>query len=276
MCELPKHGAQGEPSSTGISQHDQIHSDRSSTEISNDTSSGRIQGRTSVSDNKKPNPSTSPPQTGLGASHQPIERLANQLRKQSLKQPEGSVAVPDAPTAFSHQLQLHDDILKMLGNPNDTTMDMGIENGHESQKKLTVARGQNRMARKKITSDHILDMISSEFQCTIRPSPSCSSQTTPDHSLFHSGADLRTSPIEVDTDYDEDQDDFSWLESVISLRSSSTPSGVTKRFGLCFRTSADAACRGKNLVRSLPRMRRREKHSRAHPGAAGETSKGSC
>lgn len=276
MCELPKHGAQGEPSSTGISQHDHIQSDRFSTKTSNDASIDQTQDRTSVPSDEKSKPSTSPPRTRQGAPNRPIEYLANQLRKQSLKQPEGSVAVPDATTAFSHQSLKDDDILRSLGNSNDTTMDLDVEDEDEPLKKFTIARSRSRPARKKITSDHILDMISSQFQCTIRPSPSCSNHIVPDPNpptLFQSFHDLHANPIEVDKDYDENQDDFSWLESVVSLRSSISPSGVTKRFGLRFRSSADAACRDNNLVRSFPRMRRREKFSRAHSGTAGEASK---
>lgn len=281
MCELPKHGAREEPSSTGISRHDHIQSDRSSTKISNDTSIDQIQDRTFVPSDEESKSSTGPPRSRQSASPRPIEYLANQLRNQSLKQPEGSVAVSGATTTFSHQSPSGDGMLRTLGNSNDTTMNLDVEDEDEPQKYFTVPRSRSRPARKKITSDHILDMISSEFQCTIRPSPSCSNHTVPDPNhpnpptVFHSFADLHANPIEVDEGYVENQDDFSWLESVVSLRSSRSPSGVTKRFGLRFRSSADAACRDNNLVHSLPRMRRREKSSRAHSSSAGETSKGS-
>ncbi|RGP68123.1 hypothetical protein FLONG3_8297 [Fusarium longipes] len=70
--------------------------------------------------------------------------------------------------------------------------------------------------------------------------------------------------FEVDEGYCEDDDDFSWLPSVMSLRAASTPDGVKKRYDLAYRRSVDAASRCRNTIHSVPRMRRRDKKRSKH------------
>jgi hypothetical protein len=82
--------------------------------------------------------------------------------------------------------------------------------------------------------------------------------------------------FEVDEGYCEDDDDFSWLPSVASLRAASTPDGVKKRYDLGYRRSVDAASRCRNTIHSVPRMRRRDKkrskHSQSIAGSLGPRS----
>ncbi|KAH7149314.1 hypothetical protein B0J13DRAFT_621196 [Dactylonectria estremocensis] len=87
--------------------------------------------------------------------------------------------------------------------------------------------------------------------------------------LSRSDSDLICPELEVDEGYCEDEDDFSWLESIVSLRNSSSndtnsPSaaGIKKRYGLRYRSSSEAATRCSNAVHSIPRMRRRDKKRR--------------
>ncbi|KAK6720464.1 hypothetical protein SNK05_003569 [Fusarium graminearum] len=70
--------------------------------------------------------------------------------------------------------------------------------------------------------------------------------------------------FEVDEGYCENDDDFSWLPSVASLRAASTPDGVKKRYELGYRRSIDAATRCRNTIHSAPRMRRRDKKKSKH------------
>ncbi|KAM0415038.1 hypothetical protein ACHAPD_006223 [Fusarium lateritium] len=74
--------------------------------------------------------------------------------------------------------------------------------------------------------------------------------------------------FEVDEGYCEDDDDFSWLPSVASLRAASTPDGVKKRYDLGYRRSVDAASRCRNTIHSVPRMRRRDKKRSKHSQSA--------
>ncbi|KAM0552543.1 hypothetical protein ACHAPJ_007871 [Fusarium lateritium] len=79
--------------------------------------------------------------------------------------------------------------------------------------------------------------------------------------------------FEVDEGYCEDDDDFSWLQPPLSLRSAGTPDGIRKRYELGFRRSADAASRCRNTIHSVPRMRRRDKKKGRHAQPTGSSSK---
>jgi hypothetical protein len=77
--------------------------------------------------------------------------------------------------------------------------------------------------------------------------------------------------FEVDEGYCEDDDDFSWLPSVLSLRAASTPDGIKKRYDLGYRRSVDAASRCRNTIHSVPRMRRRDKKRSKHSQSAASS-----
>ncbi|KAF4991204.1 hypothetical protein FGRMN_7966 [Fusarium graminum] len=70
--------------------------------------------------------------------------------------------------------------------------------------------------------------------------------------------------FEVDEGYCEDDDDFSWLPSLMTRRAAGATDGVKKRYDLGYRRSADAASRCRNTIHSAPRMRRRDKKQSRH------------
>ncbi|KAF5655265.1 hypothetical protein FHETE_11204 [Fusarium heterosporum] len=70
--------------------------------------------------------------------------------------------------------------------------------------------------------------------------------------------------FEVDEGYCEDDDDFSWLPSLVTRRAAGATDGVKKRYDLGYRRSADAASRCRNTIHSAPRMRRRDKKQSRH------------
>ncbi|KAI1053845.1 hypothetical protein LB507_007170 [Fusarium sp. FIESC RH6] len=80
--------------------------------------------------------------------------------------------------------------------------------------------------------------------------------------------------FEVDEGYCEDEDDFSWLPSVGSLRAASTPDGIKKRYDLGYRRSVDAASRCRNTIHSVPRMRRRDKKRSKHSQSGASSIRG--
>lgn len=73
---------------------------------------------------------------------------------------------------------------------------------------------------------------------------------------------LMCTNIEADEGYCEEEDDFAWVDSVVSMTSPTATGGYQRRFGLEYRTSREAAKRCKNSIHSVPRMRRRDKKRR--------------
>lgn len=77
--------------------------------------------------------------------------------------------------------------------------------------------------------------------------------------------DVDCMELEVDEAYlsgakpEEDKEELSLLENMLSLRRAGTPGGIRKLGLLQYRGSADAALRCANVVRSRPRMRKRRK-----------------
>lgn len=254
------HGARGEASSTGETPNNPPG--RGSTRALDDCPKDRPNPRTRISVSNEP---ISPPHSPRPHSHlQPIEFLVNQLRKQSLKQQAEAAAERSEPAAaLSPQSLPDDDFPSLPADHNDMSMD--IDACHEETRRLMRSSGQGRLASASL--DKILDMISSGDQCNIHPSPGSSTPliADPDPELFYpsvSDHDLDDlPPLEVDEGFC-DEDDMSWLDSCVSLRTASGPGGVTKHYGLRYRTSAEVASRCSNLVHNIPRMRRRDKTTR--------------
>ncbi|KAF5017548.1 hypothetical protein F66182_10510 [Fusarium sp. NRRL 66182] len=76
---------------------------------------------------------------------------------------------------------------------------------------------------------------------------------------------ITTGALEVDEGYCEDEENLSWLQAPVSLRSAGMPDGIKKRYDLGYRRSADAASRCRNTIHSVPRMRRRDKKKSRQP-----------
>ena len=267
MCESLEHGGPGEPSSTGTSQHDQ--SDRYSTQTSNDTFLNETGDGKPIAVDEKLASSPSTSSVGSGESRQTVDLLAYQLRKQSLKQPNGSVAAPETETVMSPPSLPDDDILRFLSDQDDTAMEVDTEETFWTQPTTKSTRTRNRPV-KRMTSENILTMIASRSQCTVRP-PSFPIAADPNPTPLCPSPERRKSPIEVDEGCDEDRDDLSWLEFCASLKTAGAPSGISKQVGLRYKSSADIASRCNNLVHSIPRMRRRKQKKRLDADHAGQS-----
>lgn len=101
----------------------------------------------------------------------------------------------------------------------------------------------------------VADMISTGEQCNVySATPSSPSVMGPDDKM-----EMELTALEVDEAYVADADDLSWMEAMVSMRRASGPSGIRKNGPLRYRTSADMAMRCANVVRSVPRMRKRRK-----------------
>ncbi|KAJ2901242.1 hypothetical protein MKZ38_002106 [Zalerion maritima] len=123
--------------------------------------------------------------------------------------------------------------------------------------------------------NRLLSMIQTETQCHVHdpllatptsiamPPPSLPSVDEMDIEASDNPLELACTMLEVDDD--ADNDDMSWMESIVTLRRAANPGGVRKH-GLRYRASHEAAIRCSNLVKSVPRMRRRkDKHrSKCH------------
>ncbi|KAF7532292.1 hypothetical protein G7Z17_g13657 [Cylindrodendrum hubeiense] len=199
-------------------------------------------------------------------------RLRNQsLMQQSLKsisdQPSPSAAL--SPTSIadddfspSRDLSCHSDPMAM--EIDDAEDDLVVP--------IIPNRNERRAYRKGLG---IMVPTPSGFSSIIQPSPTAINSAAASNSqakstgptLYGPALDLVCPELEVDEGYCEDEDDFTWLESSVSLRDVSpndisSPSGIKKRYGLRYRSSSEAATRCSNAVHSVPRMRRRDKKRR--------------
>ena len=101
----------------------------------------------------------------------------------------------------------------------------------------------------------VADMISTGDQCNVySTTPSSPTVMEPDNKT-----EMELTALEVDEAYVADGDDMSWMETLVSMRRASGPGGIRKHGQLRYRTSADMALRCANVVRSVPRMRKRRK-----------------
>ncbi|KAJ4265611.1 hypothetical protein NW762_004905 [Fusarium torreyae] len=213
-------------------------------------------------------PPNSPPTPCCGFEpfkHQSMDVLASQLGNSSLDhyQYNSSLSSASLPAAALSPVSLPDDecvnVQSLLGQQDSGSMELDAEDDNSAAPK-------NRQ-----------DSPSSSSKALVPPSTTIIDPAA----LLEaptpvSGTIYRPSPnggFEVDEGYCEDDDDFSWLQPPVSLRSAGTPDGIRKRYELGFRRSADAASRCRNTIHSVPRMRRRDKKKSRHAQSAGGSSK---
>lgn len=205
---------------------------------------------------------------------QPMDMLASQLRKQSLEQyhcgpntrfpqpPVAALPLPSLPDANFVTAQW---AIRQRGS---VSMDIDVEDAAAGPTSTTRAEGQEGFIFRSSRAQDSSTVISSLVQTspiTVNPAAYLEAQTHGSRTIYGPGFDDDSPSLEVDEGYCEAEDDFSWLESAVSLRSAGMTSGITKRYGLRYRTSAEAASRCSNAIHSLPRMRRRDKRRRRQP-----------
>ncbi|KAK3370202.1 hypothetical protein B0H63DRAFT_310587 [Podospora didyma] len=119
----------------------------------------------------------------------------------------------------------------------------------------------------------LASMISTGTQCNVRSAPQ-PGPTLPTRLTTSSVVEERIPSwdLEVDEAYangtaDVDEEERVFTESIMSLRRAAGPGGIRKNMvagiPLRYRLSTEAALRCPNVVRSRPRMRRRDKDSRS-------------
>ncbi|KAJ9156519.1 hypothetical protein NKR23_g1285 [Pleurostoma richardsiae] len=120
------------------------------------------------------------------------------------------------------------------------------------------AQFNNNPVNVKAVHSLVEDMIATGNQCNVYSTTPVTPQAAePDNA---DRMDLESDTLEVDdANCEEGLVDDSALENLVSLRHASMPNGIRKHGPLRFRTSADIALRCPNVVRSVPRMRRRRK-----------------
>ncbi|KAK7415367.1 hypothetical protein QQX98_005906 [Neonectria punicea] len=200
--------------------------------------------------------------------------LAHRLRNQSItRQSPGFTSSHHNPSAALSPASLPDD--NEFLNSMAMDIDEEIDRTEDDTTEPTIPnRNQHRTSRKGLGIT-VPTPPSGLENGVIQPSPSATDPAaviraqaeSSGPTLYGPEYDLVCPELEVDEGYCEEEDDFSWLESVVSLRdvsslNSATPEGIKKRYGLRYRTSTEAATRCTNAVHSVPRMRRRDKKRR--------------
>ncbi|KAM6528509.1 hypothetical protein FALCPG4_009487 [Fusarium falciforme] len=223
-------------------------------------------------------PPSSPPSASCHAFQptraQPMDMLASQLRKQSLEQyhsgPNAGFSQP--PVAALSPSSLPDDdfvnVQSAIRQRGSVSMDVDVEDASVAATSTTRAEGQEDFIFPSSRAQDSSSIISSMVHTSpIAVNPTAYLEARNHGSRTTYGPDFNdySGSLEVDEGYCEEEDDFSWLESAVSLRSAGIPTGITKRYGLRYRTSAEAASRCSNAIHSLPRMRRRDKRRKRQP-----------
>ncbi|KAJ4313742.1 hypothetical protein N0V84_009254 [Fusarium piperis] len=203
--------------------------------------------------------------------HQPVDMLTSQLRKQSLEQYHCGLN-----TGFSQPLvaalspsSLPDDAFVIaqsaIRQRGSVSMDIDVEDAAVPPTSTTRAEGQEGFifpSSRAQDSSPVISSMAHASPIAINPVTYLDAQNRGSRTIYGPDFDDYPRSLEVDEGYCEEEDDFSWLESAVSLRSAGIPAGITKRYGLRYRTSAEAASRCSNAIHSLPRMRRRDKRRR--------------
>ncbi|KAM5372036.1 hypothetical protein ACJZ2D_007792 [Fusarium nematophilum] len=243
----------------------------------------------------RPDPSTSiispisPPSSPPTPYHafqplRPVDVLASQLRKYSLEHYRqydstlGASPTSQQSAALSPASLPDDDFVNVQslvsghGSPSadiDIDVDMGANDdlvGPEKSAHLEIQGASVSSSSRAITpSSRISSLIRSSpiaVDPAVDPTALLEARSHGSRTVYRPDFDDLSQSLEVDEGYCEDDDDFAWLESAISLRAAGTPGGITKRYGLRYRTSAEAASRCSNSIHSVPRMRRRDKKRR--------------
>ncbi|RSL96813.1 hypothetical protein CDV31_013322 [Fusarium ambrosium] len=223
-------------------------------------------------------PPNSPPSASCNAFQpirtQPIDMLASQLRKQSLEQyhcsPNSGLSQP--PIAALSPSSLPDDdfvnVQSAIRQRGSVSMDVDVQDASVTATSTTRAEGQGDLILPSSRAQDSSSVVSSMVHASpiaVNPTAYLEARSHGSHTMYGPDFDDFSPSLEVDEGYCEEDDDFSWLESAVSLRSAGMTAGITKRYGLRYRTSAEAASRCTNAIHSLPRMRRRDKRRRRQP-----------
>ncbi|KPM36293.1 hypothetical protein AK830_g10261 [Neonectria ditissima] len=219
-------------------------------------------------------PPTSPPPPSClnldALPHHPVDMLAYRLRNQSISHKDPGSVSASASAALSPTSLADDNDF-----PNSTPMEVDPADDDVLEPAISIPSRSQRRAYGKGLGIMVPTSPSGPDNTIIQPSPSATDPAAVIRAQAGSSAptlygpefDLVCPELEVDEGYCEDDDDFLWLESVVSTRdvpalSSGMPEGIKKRYGLRYRTSTEAATRCANAIHSVPRMRRRDKRRR--------------
>ncbi|KAM0420876.1 hypothetical protein ACHAPT_011406 [Fusarium lateritium] len=203
-----------------------------------------------------------------------MDMLTSQLRKQSLEQyhygPNTGLSQP--PVAALSPSSLPDDdfvnVRSVICQRGSVSMDIDVEDDAAVPTSTTRPEGQEGLicpSSQGVGSSSGVSSLMHTSPIAVDPTAYLEARSPGSRTLYGPDFDDYSRSVEVDEGYCEDEDDFSWLESAVSLRSAGMTAGITKRYGLRYRTSAEAASRCSNAIHSLPRMRRRDKRRRRQP-----------
>ncbi|KAF4945247.1 hypothetical protein FSARC_14471 [Fusarium sarcochroum] len=267
MCE-PHAAGEWRDSPSKSCAHDHQNATASTTRMSAEKATITRPSHSQSSAISPISPPNSPPRPCCGfqpLQHQSMDVLASQLGSSSLDhyQHDSSLSSARLPTAALSPVSLPDDecvdFHSLLSQQDSGSMELDAEDDDN----LALENGQDSPSSSSKAS-------APPSTITIDPAALLEAPRLVSRTIY------RPSPnggFEVDEGYCEDDDDFSWLQPPVSLRSAGTPDGIRKRYELGFRRSADAASRCRNTIHSVPRMRRRDKKKSRHAQSAGSSSK---
>jgi len=205
-------------------------------------------------------PPGSPPSSSSNSQfqHQSIDVLASQLGSSSLSQyhHDSSPSTTRLPESALSPISLPDNdcvnVSSILTHHNSGSMEIDADDNSN----MPTSQNASTSEKQTISTDSIGMPYASFAPIAVDPTALAEAPGTITRSLYRPNA---FGGFEVDEGYCEDEDDFSWLPSAVSLRAASTPDGIKKRYDLGYRRSVDAASRCRNTIHSVPRMRRRDK-----------------
>ncbi|RGP58145.1 hypothetical protein FSPOR_11916 [Fusarium sporotrichioides] len=211
----------------------------------------------------------SPPGSPSSTQIQPqsIDILASQLGSSSLSQyhHDSSPSTINLSESALSPISLPDDDVVNVSSmlPQYHSRLMEIDAGHDSN--MDTLQNNSTSEKQTVPTTSINTPFPPFSPIAVDPAALAEAPATITRSTYRPNA---FGGFEVDEGYCEDDDDFSWLPSVASLRAASTPDGVKKRYELGYRRSVDAASRCRNTIHSVPRMRRRDKKRSKHSQSA--------
>ena len=220
-------------------------------------------------------PPGSPPSSSSNSQFQPqsIDVLTSQLGSSSLSQyhHDSSLSTTRLPESALSPISLPDDncvnVSSILTHHNSRSMEIDADN-HSN---MPTSQNASTSEKQTISTDSISMPYASFEPIAVDPTALAEAPGTITTSMYRPNA---FGGFEVDEGYCEDEDDFSWLPSVGSLRAASTPDGIKKRYDLGYRRSVDAASRCRNTIHSVPRMRRRDKKRSKHSQSGASSIRG--
>ncbi|KAF4967847.1 hypothetical protein FZEAL_10474 [Fusarium zealandicum] len=203
---------------------------------------------------------------------QSIDMLAFQLGEYSLEQYhyDSNLGISQPTVALSPASLPDDDFANGRSSPSQhgsASMDIDVEHGTMFPENGIYLESQGAS----VSSSNRVLTPSTGCSSRVHASPIAADPTVLEaqshisHTMYGPTFDSLPSNLDFDEGYCEEEDDFAWLEAAVSLRSAGTPGGIKKRYGLRYRTSAEAASLCSNAIHSMPRMRRRDKKKRKQP-----------